>query len=145
MKARFQGNAAEASKWQARKRDLLSAAGVVSSGGTGDATQLELIQQAAKVAEAQWETELSRRRAEAGALENWPEIRGAMPRQDPMLTISLALSAGTPRPLQFGFFSRSFYSNELDASGAMGGFARAFRRYADQSGADLAGAAFSAE
>jgi len=144
-RARAGGNSAEASTWQGRKRDLVAAAGAVMSGGPATAEQEKLIHEAATVADARWTAELVRRRAAAGMLEDWPEIRSAMPRRDPMLLVSLALSAGTPRPLQFGFFSRSFYSGELDASGAMAGFARAFRRYADQSGADFPGAAFSAE
>ncbi len=130
------GKAGDGQTWQARKDDLLSAMSLMT-GGSSAAPPLSpsaraLFSAACGQAIDLWTAEHDRRQAFADAIGNWPEIRRAIPSANPMLFLSLSLTAGSPRSLACSLFSKSFYSRDLDSSGPMAGFARAFRRYADQ-------------
>ena len=92
------------------------------------------IRAAASLAAARWGTEVTRMQSQCDVLENWPAIRAAMPQRDPLFLLSLALTAGSDEPLNFGLLSRSNYSAGLDVTGPMSQFSQAFRRYA-QNGA----------
>ena len=116
---------------QTQKQEFALATDIVRSGTPRPPSPalLSRIQAAMDDASGHWTREAARLAAQAAALDNWPDIRAAMPQRDPLLLLSIALSAGSDRPLNFGLLSRSFYSSGLDITGAMSPFAQSFRRY----------------
>ncbi len=132
--------AAEITRLESDKQALLLAANLVngSSASAPNSSRDRITQAAAAVVE-KWQTDRWRLEAQRDALQNWPDIRAAMPggsaasagQPDPLLFLSIALTGGRNpvAPLKFGLLSRSFYSQGLDVTGPMSAFATAFRRY----------------
>ncbi|HVT82233.1 MAG TPA: hypothetical protein VHM90_16440, partial [Phycisphaerae bacterium] len=138
----------EAAALKTQKHALLQATNL-ANGSASDAPSdaRALLQKAAATVVDKWQTDLLRLEAQRDALQNWPQIRAAMPggdpqspaRPDPLLFLSLALTGGNAAqpvsaPLQWGLLSRSFYSSGLDATGPMSSLSIAFRRYGQLAG-----------
>jgi cell division protein FtsX len=125
-----------------QKQNLLAATSALAPGRARGGAQTASIHAAAARLSARWRTEINRLAELRSDIAEYPALRDILGARSPMLFLSVALTSGSPR---YGFFARSDYSPDLDASGKS--FSQAFRRYttSDPGGAGFVQSGFVPE